>query len=152
METAQIYCSNVLPTKTAFGIRADTGEQVFIPSTVTNATNLEINEVVQAVMVPNKLHADKTPWFAISIERDITPEQGSLDDRMLSYLTSTAYASTSEIAHEFSTDATTASNALNRLFRRGKLAKAEVYSRPGQERATTCLWATEAGRFTDYDE
>jgi hypothetical protein len=150
MQQVKVFCTNVMNTHTAFAVRADNGDEVFIPSAVAHAVKLQPADTVIAHIVPNTRHPEKTPWFAISIERDV--EQGAIDEKILAYLSGTAYASTSEIAQEFSTDATTASNALNRLFRRGRLAKAEVYSRPGQERATTCLWATEAGRFTDYDE
>jgi hypothetical protein len=80
MQVSEIYISRVLDADSAFGARTDTGEQVFIPPTVTRA---------MPVVRP----------------------------------------------------------ALDRLFRDGALAKALVYARDGQDRASFCMWAEEASCF-----
>lgn len=150
METAEIFCSNILPTKTAFGIRSDNGEQVFIPSTVTTASGLEVNDLVTAMIVPNKHHAERTPWFAVSVEKGQKTEP-DLDKRILSFVGSTSYVATSEVVEEFNIDSITASTTLNRLFRQGKLAKADVYASADQARVSFCLWAVNAAKFVEME-
>lgn len=156
MEEVNIVCTNVLSTKTAFALRADTGEQVFIPSAVSHAANLQPSDTVRATVVPNTHYPDKTPWFAVRIERDApVPElsvQSSLDERITEYLDAQpAYATTSEVAEEFGVDTTIAGNALNRVFRRGRIARADVYSKPDQQRASFCMWAANANRFLEAE-
>ena len=159
MQEVKVFCTNVLSTNTAFAIRADNGEQVFIPSAVAHAARLKPTEEAIAHIVPNTHHPEKTPWFAIHIVRDdavkpepnLTPEK-SLDDRIADYIEGqTLYATTSEVADEFSVDTTIAGNALNRLFRQGRVARADVFSKPDQQRASFCLWAKDVNSFVDTE-
>jgi hypothetical protein len=157
MQEVKVFCTNVLDTHTAFAMRADTGEQVFIPSAVAHAANLKPAETVMATIVPNTHHPDKTPWFAIRVDRgEPAPEPAPepavkpLDERIADYVEAQPlYATTAEIAEEFDVDTTTAGNALNRLFRLGRIVRADVYSKPDQQRASFCLWAASASRFVE---
>jgi hypothetical protein len=156
MQEVKVLCTNVLGTNTAFALRADTGEQVFVPSAVAHAAQLQAGDTVRATVVPNTHYPDKTPWFAIRIEREAPePEQAepdNLDQRIAEYLDAQpAYATTSEVAEEFDVDTTAAGNALNRLFRQGRAARADVYSKPDQQRASFCLWAAHASRFVEVE-
>lgn len=159
MQEVKVFCTNVLSTNTAFAMRQDTGDQVFIPSAVAHAARLKPTDVVIAHIVPNTHHPEKTPWFAVHISREgdsapepkATPEK-SLDDRIADYIEGqTLYATTSEVADEFSVDTTIAGNALNRLFRQGRVARAEVFSKPDQQRASFCLWAKDVNSFVDME-
>jgi hypothetical protein len=160
MQEVKVFCTNVLSTNTAFAMRQDTGEQVFIPSAVAHAAQLKPTDTVTAHLVPNINHPEKTPWFAVHISRDGDsapepkgPPEKSLDERIAEYIEGqTLYATTSEVADEFSVDTTIAGNALNRLFRQGKIARADVYSKPEQQRVSFCLWAKDAARFVETEQ
>jgi hypothetical protein len=159
MEQVKLFCTNVLSTHTAFAIRSDNGEQVFIPSYVAQAANLQPTDTVIAHVVPNTHHPEKTPWFAIRVDREVgvtlssqpapQPEK-TIDDRIAEYIDGQPlYATTAEVAEEFSIDTTLAGNALIRLFRQGRVVRAEVHSRPEQQRASFCLWAKDTARFVE---
>lgn len=62
-----ILITNILPTKTAFGIVANGSETVFIPSRVAIAANVRIGQTVTAMLVPNQTQPEKTPWLAIYV-------------------------------------------------------------------------------------
>lgn len=62
-----IIITNVLPTRTAFGIVADGSEAVFIPSRVADAADVRIGKTVKALLVPNQTQPEKTPWMAVFI-------------------------------------------------------------------------------------
>ena len=62
-----ILITNILPTKTAFGIVANGSETVFIPSRVAVAANVRIGQTVTAMLVPNQTQPEKTPWLAIYV-------------------------------------------------------------------------------------
>lgn len=62
-----IIITNVLPTRTAFGVVADGSEAVFIPSRVADAADVRIGQTVKALLVPNQTQPEKTPWMAVFI-------------------------------------------------------------------------------------
>jgi hypothetical protein len=158
MQEVTIYCTNVLDTNTAFGVRADNGEHVFIPSSVALGAKVQISETLTAHIVPNAVHPEKTPWFAIRVTRDGAPvappvekpKPVTLDDRIAEYIEKQGqYATTSEVAADFDIDTTLASNALTRLFKQGRVARADVHARPDQQRPSFCLWAKNTYRFIE---
>jgi hypothetical protein len=57
------------------------------------------------------------------------------------------YATTAEVAKEVGEDPTTTHNALLSLFGKGRVAKADVYARPDQGRASFCMWAKDVTHF-----
>lgn len=58
-----LIITSVLPTLSAFAVCADTGDQVFIPSSVSKACSLEQGMVVNGMLVPNKHNAEEVPWM-----------------------------------------------------------------------------------------
>jgi hypothetical protein len=56
---------------------------------------------------------------------------------------------TFEITEGSGFDAKTAGNSANRLFNRGRIAKADVYNRIGQSRSSFVLWAENANKFVE---
>ena len=79
MQTTEVIISNILPTETGFGVVAgDTGQSVFIPSRLMHGKGFNIGDRINALLVPNPTHQDKTPWLAISIE-DNAPAQAKDD-------------------------------------------------------------------------
>ena len=162
----EIFCRNIISTGCAFGIRIDTGEQVFIPSSVVRATQIEEGETAFAAIAPNKHKNEATPWFCIRINRiaapvtptsahtaEPTPPVKTIDDRALSIiLDADGYMTTAEVAADLGTDSSLAHNALLRLFNQGKIAKADVYGAGGQSRPSFCLWAESAQAFVGGDD
>lgn len=154
MEQVELFCTTVLTTGSGFGVRIDTGEQVFIPSTIIKASNLQEGETAPATVVPNKAYEQqsKTPWFAVRVDRagqkDAPAPAKTIDDRALEIVRDAEhYVTTAEVAADIGTDTTIAHNALLRLFNQGKLAKADVYASGGQSRPSFCLWAENARDF-----
>lgn len=71
MEWTTVIVTNVIhPTKTAFAIREDNSENVFIPPAVSKRMNLEIGDIVLAKIVPNRnmnpnaASRPPVPWIA----------------------------------------------------------------------------------------
>jgi hypothetical protein len=158
MQTADIYCLRVHPTGFAFGARTDNGEQVYMPQSVTVGVGVTEGEIVTCALIANT-HPKKaqTPWIAVRLERRVQeavvqPEE-TIDDRVMRLVREVGMVSTAEVAQEFPErlNATSAHNLMLRLFTAGKLAKADVYARPDQGRASFCLWATDVKVFAGED-
>lgn len=64
---ADIIVTNILQTKTAFGMTKDRSESVFIPGKVAEAANIRIGQTVKAMLIPNPNMPEKTPWMAVFI-------------------------------------------------------------------------------------
>lgn len=62
-----IFCTNNLEIGTTFAVRLDTGEQVFIPASVAKSVGAKVGDELQARLVVNAHHEDKTPWFAYNV-------------------------------------------------------------------------------------
>lgn len=152
-ENITIFCTNMLDTGTAFALRSDTGEQVFIPASVSTRASLSIGDTATATIIPNHQHGDRTPWFAIYIDPVGAPAEApvaeTIDDRISAAISTHAgaYHTTAEIAELVFVDSTTASNALLRLFKQGRVARAEVHARADQQRPSFCLWAENTDCF-----
>ena len=158
MERVTIFCKSVIKTGSAFGVRTDTGEQVFLPPTVVGGSKLYEGEVVDVIVVPNAHRDATTEWFGIRVCRDEAAAPApkpvmSIDDRAYSTIKiSDGYLTTAEMAELLNTDSTIAHNALLRLFNQGKIAKADVYGSGGQSRPSFCLWASSAKTFVGEEE
>ena len=156
MERVTIFCKSMIKTGSAFGVRTDTGEQVFLSPAVVRGSRLYEGEVVDVIVVPNAHRDATTEWFGIRICRDNNEAPKpvmSVDDRAYSTIKiSDGYLTTAEMAELLNTDSTIAHNALLRLFNQGKIAKADVYGSGGQSRPSFCLWAVSAKTFVGEEE
>ena len=157
MERVQIFCKAIIKAGSAFGVRTDTGKEVFIPPSLVQGAKLYEGETVDVIVVPNMREGATTDWFAVRVCRDERPEPPppmmSVDDRALHFLREAAtFYTTTEVAAEIKTDTTIAHNALLRLFNQGKIAKADVYGSGGQSRPSFCLWASSAKVFLGEEE
>jgi hypothetical protein len=157
MERVQIFCKTIIKAGAAFGVRMDTGEEAFIPTTLVESVGLYEGETVDAVLVPNTRKGATTEWFAVRLLRDKRPSPPppalSIDDRAYSTIKiSDGYLTTAEMAELLGTDTTIAHNALLRLFNQGKIAKADVYGSGGQSRPSFCLWSSSAKAFVGEEE
>jgi len=154
----------------AFACDTETQGQVFIPVHIAEGFDLAPGDEIEAVLVPNyQDKSDKgTPWQAVKLQRDSMSDQHDnevcekviidnsqtlnnewLDAEMLSYILSAGYYTTAELADYFEIDHKTAGNAAQRLFNAGKIAKADVFNRVGQQRPTIILWAAAAKTFIE---
>lgn len=58
-----LIVTNILPTASAFALRSDNGEQVFIPASVSKACELKNGQVVKGMIVPNRHDSADVPWM-----------------------------------------------------------------------------------------
>ena len=158
-EPTTIFCKSIIPSGSAFGIRMDTGDSVFIPASLTELIHLRGGEIVEAILAPNKHKGSTTDWMAVRVSRIEEQEPPkpkpamTIDDRAYSTIKiSDGYLTTAEMAELLNTDSTIAHNALLRLFNQGKIAKADVYGSGGQSRPSFCLWAVSAKTFVGEEE
>lgn len=65
-----VIVTNLLPTGTSFAVREDTGEQVFIPASVSKACGLQVSQIAKAILIPNRKEAADVPWMAPVVKVD----------------------------------------------------------------------------------
>ena len=174
MEPQIIFITNSIPSGSAFGVLANTGENVFIPPNVSNSIDLQVGEERKAIIIPNSSDmSHKTPWFAVKIlpldddnenvvklfperteeeTRRLSPEQ--VDDSIMEVLENydEDFFSAADLAEETGIDKKTVGNSCMRLFNAGRIAKADVYSRVGQSCPTMCLWAVGIDCFNSFSD
>lgn len=164
-----IIITGKIDTGTAFGVCLTTGEKVFIPAAVARPFDLVINSECEAIVfenVPEK--REIIPLKAIKLfgEQVAADEQGDdvtdaevprvksaeeLDIEAFKVLGTVEFASTSEMAEMLGTSTTTAGNSLQRLFNAGRISRAEVYHRVGQQRPSFVMYAMNASDFEGAD-
>lgn len=139
-------------------------------------TRFEAGDVVGAVLVPNaKDTSDRgTPWLAarltmctLGVEETpfdnkptIAPnlhewdtaelpdeKPATLDERAYTVLAEVAYASNADLAGWLGASRKSVSNAMQRLYNAGRISRAEVYQRVGQQRSSFVLYAMNANDF-----
>lgn len=160
-----IIITNHSPQGFAFAIN-DAGEHIFIPPYAIDGMALERGRRYQGVLVQNHKpeQRERTPWMAVSVlplDTSVTPDPIEvsapepaasvelLDAAVYMAICGSQYMTSAEIAAQTGTDTTAAINSANRLFAKGRVAKADVYSRAGQTRASFSLWAQNANSFTE---
>lgn len=154
----------------AFACDMETQGQVFIPVHIAEGFDLAPGDEIDAVLVPNyQDKSDKgTPWQAVRLQRSVesdasddevcekvlldksqTLNQEALDADIASYIFAGGYYTTAELADYFEVDHKTAGNSAMRLFNAGRISKADVFNRVGQQRPTIILWAASAKTFIE---
>jgi bifunctional DNA-binding transcriptional regulator/antitoxin component of YhaV-PrlF toxin-antitoxin module len=83
------------------------------------------------------------------IDKSQTLNNERLDAEILKYICSGGYYTTAELADYFEVDHKTAGNSAMRLFNAGRISKADVFNRVGQQRPTIILWAASAKTFIE---
>ena len=150
MKTGNIFCVFITESGAAFGACTDDGTQVYIPPTVARSTDLAVGDAVIADMIPNLHRPERTPWFATHIVRVVDSDLNSAVYKAVT--DAPAYVTTAEVAAEAGITTSAANATLNRLFKAGRISKADVFGRYGQTRASLCLWAASASSFTATEE
>jgi len=164
-----IIITGQLDTSTAFGVCMTTGERVFVPAAVARPINIIVNGEYEAVLIENvEQRREQAPWRAIKLfgEQVVVDEQGDavtdaevpkvksakeLDIEAFKVLGTVEFASTSEMAEMLGVSTTTAGNSLQRLFNAGRISRAEVYHRVGQQRPSFVMYAMSASDFEGAD-
>ena len=142
MEWTTVIITNVVqPSKTAFGVREDNGESVFIPPAVSKTMGLEISDVVLAKLVPNRDLSENAgkrtpvPWFAPLMARSADEVMDSVDVREA--LNAFDYPVTAE-------EAELPLVALEQAYQQGHIVKIVVMPKPHAQRVI--MWAADTDR------
>lgn len=142
MEWTTVIITNVVqPSKTAFGVREDNGENVFIPPSVSKTLDLEISDIVFAKLVPNNDQSNRSgsrtpvPWFAPLMARSLDDMVGV--DRVKERLEQFEYPVTAE-------EADLPSAALQQAYQAGDIVKIIVMPSPRADRVI--MWAADTDR------
>ena len=85
-------------------------------------------------------------------QQAIEDARADLDNRVLDFVSDTAYATTSEIASACNVDQRTAGNSAQRWFNKDKMARADVYRKAGLARPSFVLYAANAQNFLEGDQ
>jgi len=138
MDWTTIIITNVVqPSKTAFGVREDTGEQVIVPPSVSKTMNLENADIIQAKLVPNidkdgtRGFKNNVPWFAPLVSRE------AYDEAALHH----TYSSLSEYEYPVTAEeAELPLAALQELYHQGRIVKMLIMPSPKAEKVI--MWAS----------
>jgi hypothetical protein len=159
LKAQEVYITTRLDSDTSFGVRVDTGEQVFINAKLVREKKLDQGETRILILTPNPTGKSDTPWQAIGISiEDIAPEaptprveEAKLEDRIMQMfeIAENQFAHTSAmLATEMGVPDTEMQLALSRMHNAGEIAKAQVHCKGGQDKASFVLWAAETAWFS----
>ena len=166
MITETVYIETQLDTLTTFGVRISTGEQVFINAKVARKHGIKEEQTRELTMLPNfsSSHED-TPWRAVgvSVSDASTPhpevatprvELAKLEDRIMDYfwaeLEDQVPQTAPALAIALGDEDSVMQQTLSRMHMSGEVAKAQVWARGTQEKASSVLWAPDVHWFAMY--
>lgn len=149
MESQEVFIIHQMDTGTAFGVRVDNGEKVFINAKLAKKHDISEEQVWPLTLIPNANSKDDTPWQAIRVPvgaEEIVPrvENVGLEDRISEHFKEedNQVASTSKVlADALEVDVVSVQLALVRMHDAGEMTKAQVYCRGGQDKASWVLWS-----------
>tara|TARA_R110002072_G_scaffold16735_4_gene64964 strand:+ start:2014 stop:2547 length:534 start_codon:yes stop_codon:yes gene_type:complete len=171
MEAQEVFITHQLPTGTAFGVRVDNGEAVFINSKLAKKHAVVEEQVLTLTLIQNN-KAD-TPWQAIGgptpdqtiarrmVESTPRVEIADLEDCIERHFKRTANQAASTaaaLAEKIGVEVTQMQTALSRMHNAGQMTKAQVHCRGGQDKASWVLWSPDASWYDmsvaleEYDE
>ena len=157
-----ITITNMHPRGFAFGV-TDDGGQIFIPPHIATEHTIQGGDKIEALLTinPNGIERERTPWLAVRLYTDaaaapdpieVAAQTVPIEDRdeaIYKLICENGFMTTAELAAWSNFDPKTAGNSANRLFNAGRIAKADVYNRAGQARASFTLWAESAHDFIE---
>lgn len=161
MQQTYIHCIDQLEGGTSFGIRADTGESVFIPASISKRVGLAVGDTCNARLIVNAMHPDKTPWYAVFISiadpDEVVASQDNpndLMDRVLDFVEATpAYVTALEVSNELDgINERAATEALEQLFNGRRVVRAAVMEGPGESTPAAVLWARDVETILAVEE
>lgn len=143
MQTSEIMVINRLNTNTAFAATVDGNQSVFIPAKVACSLDIQVGERLNAILIPNATHPEKTPWMAIRIiriDQSQRPQvQDDLTKMILDDLSEGGRASVEDVAESIN-------YPLNSV-----IAKMQEMARGGMIKRRT-FYAIDEADFYDGDE
>jgi hypothetical protein len=162
METVNVFIETQLDTKTSFGARTDNGESVFVNARLAKKYDIVEDETYAMVVLPNAgADSSDTPWRAMGMSMtNVAPAAvvetprvvvAKLEDRIIKFLSNedNQYPHrASELAEELGEEDMQMQATLNRMHLTGEIAKAQVWARGSQEKASFVLWAPSTDWFT----
>jgi hypothetical protein len=158
--TKDVLVDNITTVGSAFGATVE-GEAVFINSRIVAALKLKHGDYVRAFVLPNyEDKRDRVRWRAIRVEvqgsmsedRDpaavLNPNAGPPKDQLImNLLDEHGPLRTSTLARLLNIDSGEAGTLCHGLYAQGKIALADIYSSPGNKRASHRVWAMDINDF-----
>jgi hypothetical protein len=134
MTTQTITVTHILPTGTAFGATTSKPpESVFIPGKVAREADVVVGQQVEAILVPNTMQPDRTPWLAaqINILPPMTRPQvstlPSVADRVLETLKEGGEWTDFEMSDILGVDPREVTEALETIYNKDLCAKYQLW-------------------------
>ena len=162
METVNVFIETQLDTKTSFGVRTDNGESVFVNARLVKKHDIVEDETYALVVLPNAgADSSNTPWKAMGMSMtnttttpaaEETPrvEVAKLEDRIIELFDSEGNQyphKASELADALDEEDLQMQMTLSRMHMTGEIAKAQVWAKGSQEKASFVLWAPSTDWF-----
>jgi len=152
----EIYCTGQLEGGTSFAIRADTGESIFISSTIATNGGMHLGSSHLATLIPNAREPERTPWFAVFVEK---PTNGVEIEEVVKgvhekspieiFMADLAgYLTTEEVADECDVSVDHVLMELEKLFSDGRVTRAQVVCRDGKT-PDVYLWGRNMSVFVE---
>lgn len=157
--TKEVFIDDLTAAGSAFGSTAD-GEAVFVNSRIVEAVKIKGGDYIKAMVLPN--YADKrerVQWRAvraevvgsafedISDEPEIEEPQKTKDVMVIELLEEHGPLRTATLARMLGTNSGEIGTLCHGLYAQGKIALADVYSDPGNKRASHRVWAVDINEF-----
>lgn len=161
MET-KILITNLTMNGDGFGVVPETGESVYIPPGVAKASAIVTGEYRDAKLVPNTpARAAQTPLMGVFIKpapavvyAEDDSGTAALEDSIIDLFDEAEddglyplVMTTTVVAEALKTTAVAVRPVLDRLFRQGDLARADVFTSSSPHRAAMVLWARDSADF-----
>lgn len=157
--TKDVLVDNITSVGSAFGATIE-GEAVFINARIVSALKLKHGDHVRAFVLPNyEDKRDRVRWRAIrvdiigSMSEDDAPAtetrtaEPPKDLQVMRLLDEHGPLRTSTLARLLNVDSGEAGTLCHGLYAQGKIALADVYSAPGNKRASHRVWAMDINEF-----
>jgi hypothetical protein len=157
--TKDVFIDDLTAAGSAFGSTAD-GEAVFVNARIVEAVKIKAGDYIKAIVIPNyedKRH--RVQWRAVRAEvtgsafEDISAEPDdekplvSRDVQVVGLLEEFGPLRTATLARLMNTNSGEIGTLCHGLYAQGKIALADVYSGPGNKRASHRVWAVDINEF-----
>lgn len=145
----EIMITNISLKGDGFAILSDGGQGVYIPPSVTKASDILPGELRKATLVENDPdRRNLTEFKAIFImnpniadEVTASEQPSDLEERIIEALEDAeSYLTTREVAREIGVEVLVARDRLNKLFTANRVARADIFYQSNR-RASNVLWA-----------
>jgi len=132
MQTAEIMVINKLETGTAFGSTIVGNENVFIPAKIMTLLEAKVGDRLNAILIENKIHPEKTPWMAIRIDRigdmDRKDFVDDLAERILADLRENGSATVDDVANALGRHVVGVVAKMQEMVRSGLIMRRTFYA------------------------